>query len=292
MVGQVVKGPPRPVLRFLGLLALLLPPRNHALRRRPQAQSGRSDLNTRPPGPQPGALPGCATPRRCGGYQLPWRPDASRRVRAGGRRGRRLAARLGEERIGNVAIRVEDSPPAGSGLLGLYQGTPRPDRAGGDPIEPDRITIYRVRSCGPPRARTRSARRSASRCCTRSRTASASPRSACASSATGSAYSAGTSGSTGTNTCSADPGDEHDEAAHGAVGRVPCRVRRPARDVHETAQPHRDVTVDQPYGELAVRDVEGLVGVWVHVQGRRRMPGRGRRRAAPSTPGRSRRGRR
>jgi predicted Zn-dependent protease with MMP-like domain len=49
-----------------------------------------------------------------------------------------------KERIRNVAIRVEDWPPAGSGLLGLYQGTPRPDRAGGDPIEPDRITIYRV----------------------------------------------------------------------------------------------------------------------------------------------------
>ena len=25
--------------------------------------SGRSDLNTRHPGPKPGALPGCATPR-------------------------------------------------------------------------------------------------------------------------------------------------------------------------------------------------------------------------------------
>src|SRR3954462_75685 len=26
--------------------------------------SGREDLNLRPPGPEPGALPGCATPRR------------------------------------------------------------------------------------------------------------------------------------------------------------------------------------------------------------------------------------
>src|SRR3954469_19846147 len=29
-------------------------------------ESGREDLNLRPPGPQPGALPGCATPRTPG----------------------------------------------------------------------------------------------------------------------------------------------------------------------------------------------------------------------------------
>src|SRR6478752_7402205 len=32
-------------------------------------QSGREDLNLRPPGPQPGALPGCATPRRAAVYR-------------------------------------------------------------------------------------------------------------------------------------------------------------------------------------------------------------------------------
>lgn len=48
------------------------------------------------------------------------------------------------ELIANVAIRVEDWPPPGSGLFGLYQGTPRIHRAGGEPVEPDRITIYRV----------------------------------------------------------------------------------------------------------------------------------------------------
>jgi hypothetical protein len=34
-----------------------------ALIRRQKAASGRQDLNLRPPGPQPGALPDCATPR-------------------------------------------------------------------------------------------------------------------------------------------------------------------------------------------------------------------------------------
>lgn len=48
------------------------------------------------------------------------------------------------ELIRNVAIRVEDWPPPGSGLFGLYRGTPRIDRQGGEPIEPDRISIYRV----------------------------------------------------------------------------------------------------------------------------------------------------
>ena len=33
--------------------------------------SGREDLNLRPPGPEPGALPGCATPREAAQKQLP-----------------------------------------------------------------------------------------------------------------------------------------------------------------------------------------------------------------------------
>jgi hypothetical protein len=41
-------------------------------------KSGRQDLNLRPPGPQPGALPDCATPRGC--YPEPTR---SRALRAG-----------------------------------------------------------------------------------------------------------------------------------------------------------------------------------------------------------------
>src|SRR5437763_15700722 len=41
-----------------------LPLSGHARSRdRRQPQSGRQDLNLRPPGPQPGALPDCATPR-------------------------------------------------------------------------------------------------------------------------------------------------------------------------------------------------------------------------------------
>ncbi len=48
------------------------------------------------------------------------------------------------ELVANVVVRVEDWPPPGSGLLGLYQGTPRLDRQGGEPVEPDRISIYRV----------------------------------------------------------------------------------------------------------------------------------------------------
>ena len=41
------------------------------LRERASHQSGRQDLNLRPPGPQPGALPDCATPRS-------GRPDSNR----------------------------------------------------------------------------------------------------------------------------------------------------------------------------------------------------------------------
>src|ERR1700689_1021485 len=35
-------------------------------------KSGRQDLNLRPPGPQPGALPDCATPRGCYPEPTPW----------------------------------------------------------------------------------------------------------------------------------------------------------------------------------------------------------------------------
>ena len=47
-------------------------------------------------------------------------------------------------RISNVEIVVEDEPPAGRPLLGLYQGVPLTRRSahyGG--VLPDKITIYR-----------------------------------------------------------------------------------------------------------------------------------------------------
>ena len=48
------------------------------------------------------------------------------------------------EAMSNVAILVEDEPPPGSRLLGLYQGVPLTERTtsyGG--VLPDKITIYR-----------------------------------------------------------------------------------------------------------------------------------------------------
>jgi predicted Zn-dependent protease with MMP-like domain len=48
------------------------------------------------------------------------------------------------ERISNVEIVVEDEPPAGRPLLGLYQGVPltrRGSQYGG--VLPDKITVYR-----------------------------------------------------------------------------------------------------------------------------------------------------
>jgi len=46
--------------------------------------------------------------------------------------------------LSNVAVTVEDEPPAGQHLLGLYEGVPwgrrGPDYAG---VLPDKITVYR-----------------------------------------------------------------------------------------------------------------------------------------------------
>ena len=50
------------------------------------------------------------------------------------------------DRMDNVAILVDDEPPAdGPVLLGLYEGTPLPERVGGWGYGslPDRITIFR-----------------------------------------------------------------------------------------------------------------------------------------------------
>jgi predicted Zn-dependent protease with MMP-like domain len=48
------------------------------------------------------------------------------------------------DRISNVEIVVEDEPPAGQPLLGLYQGIPLTRRTSGyTGALPDKITIYR-----------------------------------------------------------------------------------------------------------------------------------------------------
>jgi predicted Zn-dependent protease with MMP-like domain len=47
------------------------------------------------------------------------------------------------EFMSNVAIVVEDEPPAGMPLLGLYQGFPLTSRGSGYAgVSPDKITIY------------------------------------------------------------------------------------------------------------------------------------------------------
>jgi predicted Zn-dependent protease with MMP-like domain len=46
--------------------------------------------------------------------------------------------------LSNLAVLVEDEPPAGQPLLGLYQGVPLTRRSSGyTGALPDRITIYR-----------------------------------------------------------------------------------------------------------------------------------------------------
>jgi predicted Zn-dependent protease with MMP-like domain len=47
-------------------------------------------------------------------------------------------------RMSNVAVVVEDEPPAGRPLLGLYQGVPLTRRTSGyGAVPPDKITIFR-----------------------------------------------------------------------------------------------------------------------------------------------------
>jgi predicted Zn-dependent protease with MMP-like domain len=48
------------------------------------------------------------------------------------------------ERMSNVVVVVEDEPPVGRPLLGLYQGVPLTRRSGGyNGALPDKITIFR-----------------------------------------------------------------------------------------------------------------------------------------------------
>lgn len=44
----------------------------------------------------------------------------------------------------NVAVLIGDERAGEPNLLGLYEGVPLPERRSGDPIQPDRITIYRA----------------------------------------------------------------------------------------------------------------------------------------------------
>jgi predicted Zn-dependent protease with MMP-like domain len=47
--------------------------------------------------------------------------------------------------MSNVALVVEDEPPPGMPLLGLYQGIPLTERTSGySGVPPDKITIYRL----------------------------------------------------------------------------------------------------------------------------------------------------
>ena len=49
------------------------------------------------------------------------------------------------EAMSNVAIVVEDEPPPGMPLLGLYEGIPLTSRTSGySGVPPDKITIYRL----------------------------------------------------------------------------------------------------------------------------------------------------
>ena len=74
---------------------------------------------------------------------------------------RELPAEFGQ-RMRNVEIVVDDEPEpghaqAGRELLGLYEGVPLTERAWGEPILPDRISIYR----GPIQRMSASPRRQA-----------------------------------------------------------------------------------------------------------------------------------
>jgi predicted Zn-dependent protease with MMP-like domain len=47
--------------------------------------------------------------------------------------------------LSNVAVVVEDDPPPGMPLLGLYEGVPLTSRTSGySGVPPDKITIYRL----------------------------------------------------------------------------------------------------------------------------------------------------
>jgi predicted Zn-dependent protease with MMP-like domain len=48
-----------------------------------------------------------------------------------------------DEALRNVAVLIEEEDPHDPDLYGTYDGVALPDRTGGEPVEPSRITIYR-----------------------------------------------------------------------------------------------------------------------------------------------------
>jgi len=59
--------------------------------------------------------------------------------------------------MSNVGIVIEEEPPPGMPLLGLYEGVPLTERSYAEPYVPDRISIYR----GPIQRMSTSPRRQA-----------------------------------------------------------------------------------------------------------------------------------
>ena len=50
--------------------------------------------------------------------------------------------------LDNLVVVVEDHPPPGEDLLGLYEGVPVTERSPLDPVAlPDRIVLYRIPHC-------------------------------------------------------------------------------------------------------------------------------------------------
>ena len=67
------------------------------------------------------------------------------------------------EALSNVEVVIEDEPPGGAPLLGLYQGIPLPQRTSYYAAPPDKITIFqgpleRLYGADPNRLKTEIAR--------------------------------------------------------------------------------------------------------------------------------------
>ena len=120
--------------------------------------------------------------------------------------------------MSNVTVLVEDEPPDGAPLLGLYQGVPltrRTSRYGG--VLPDKISIYRgPLERSPAVIPSGCAGRFGGSCCTRSPTISGSATS-------GSSRSTGTRGE-----AEASPRDLEAALCNPAYARARLREGRPA----------------------------------------------------------------
>ena len=156
-----------------GFLCIYEESRTNTVGRDPErrAEVRRDDLRRTPrppaassataPGPRPETEP---TPRGRGYALSDERCRAPGRESTSSRPSRRRSRRCRPTCAGfmsNVAIFVEDEPPAGMPLLGLYQGYPLTTRTSGYVgVPPDRITIYRgplerLYGADPERLRTR-----------------------------------------------------------------------------------------------------------------------------------------